>query len=77
LKATVIVELRGRLDHDLEHYKLIEAYHIIFEKTVEPSSEKGLKTVVAKAIRLLIDLVDSGTTQVSSSPSRNATAWSR
>jgi hypothetical protein len=45
-----MVNFRGSLDSDLEHHELIEACHIIFKKTVEPSGEKGLKIVVAKAL---------------------------
>jgi hypothetical protein len=50
LKSTVMVGFRGSLDCDLQHHELIEACHIIFKKTVEPSGERGLKTVVAKAL---------------------------
>jgi hypothetical protein len=50
LKAKVMVNFQGSLNRDLEHHELIEACHIIFKKTVEPSGEKGLKTVVAKAL---------------------------
>ncbi|KAI4853564.1 hypothetical protein E4T44_00757 [Aureobasidium sp. EXF-8845] len=50
LRAMVIVDLRGSLDRDLEHHKLIKACHIIFKKTVKLSSKETLKTVVAKAI---------------------------
>jgi hypothetical protein len=45
-----MVKFRGSLDRDLQHHELIEACHIIFKKTVEPSGERGLKTVVAKAL---------------------------
>ncbi|KAI4817312.1 hypothetical protein E4T44_10529 [Aureobasidium sp. EXF-8845] len=50
LKSTVMVSFRGSLDRDLQHHELVEACHIIFKKTVEPSGERGLKTVVAKAL---------------------------
>ncbi|KAI4756817.1 hypothetical protein E4T52_11218 [Aureobasidium sp. EXF-3400] len=50
LKAMVMVSFSYSLDRELQHPELIEACHIIFKKTVEPSGEKGLKTTVAKSL---------------------------
>jgi len=48
LKSSVMVSFRNSLERELQHPELIEACHIIFKKTAEPSGEKGLQTVVAK-----------------------------
>lgn len=50
LKAKVTAGFRESLDREFEHAELIEACHIIFKKTVEPSGEKGLKTTMAKSL---------------------------
>ena len=50
LKATVMIGFRDSLARDLEHPELVEACHIIFEKTVEPAGEKSLKTTVATSL---------------------------
>jgi hypothetical protein len=57
LKATVMASFRESLSRDLEHHELIEACHIIFKKTVEPSGEKGLKATVATCLALELEKV--------------------
>ncbi|KAI4723277.1 hypothetical protein E4T48_00357 [Aureobasidium sp. EXF-10727] len=50
LKTKVMEGFSGSLCRDFQHPELIEACHIIYEKTVEPAGEKGLKTIVAKSL---------------------------
>ncbi|KAG9561069.1 hypothetical protein KCU71_g6849, partial [Aureobasidium melanogenum] len=50
LKATVICDFRNSLTRNVFHPELVEACLIIYKKTVEPAGEKGLKTIVAKAL---------------------------
>ncbi|KAH0337079.1 hypothetical protein KCU81_g8297, partial [Aureobasidium melanogenum] len=50
LKATVICDFRNSLTSNVFHPELVEACLIIYKKTVEPASEIGLKTIVAKAL---------------------------
>ncbi|THV69416.1 hypothetical protein D6D28_05918 [Aureobasidium pullulans] len=50
LKAKVMAGFRGILAHDISHNELNEACRIIFQKTMEPAGERGLKTTVAKCL---------------------------